>query len=177
MNEGETLFDFMVESNGQWKAWADVLVAHACFYCVFANSAWLLSVPEYVYPQDHSPLFSSIFVPTVDNTRIDYLLDLLMSRVGSLIVTLTSAVQACPSDRQSWNCQNSDYDALPAATALWEPELQTNQLQQCHYSRTGAVEDSFGNIWAVTSFTLLGAANDWRSRRQTSWEHLRPSCW
>ncbi|XP_041836758.1 dynein heavy chain 8, axonemal-like [Melanotaenia boesemani] len=53
---GETMFEYMVNTNGEWCHW---------------NSL----VEEYVYPTDHAPNYTSILVPNVDNTRTSFLLD------------------------------------------------------------------------------------------------------
>ncbi|XP_070701078.1 dynein axonemal heavy chain 8-like [Pempheris klunzingeri] len=51
---GETMFEYMVNSNGEWCHWNN-------------------HVGEYVYPTDHVPDYASILVPNVDNTRTSFL--------------------------------------------------------------------------------------------------------
>jgi dynein heavy chain len=56
-NSLDTFYEYYVDDNGQW--------AH-----------WKLRVPEWLYPQDHTPEFSSIIIPMVDNVRTEYLMEL-----------------------------------------------------------------------------------------------------
>ncbi|XP_034721929.1 dynein heavy chain 5, axonemal-like, partial [Etheostoma cragini] len=51
----QTIFEFTVNEQGQWDHWSN-------------------KVPEYLYPQDHVPDYSSILVPNVDNVRTDFLM-------------------------------------------------------------------------------------------------------
>ncbi|KAM7379582.1 hypothetical protein PAMP_005128 [Pampus punctatissimus] len=53
---GETMFEYMVNSNGEWCHWNK-------------------HVGEYVYPTNHVPDYASILVPNVDNTRTSFLLE------------------------------------------------------------------------------------------------------
>ncbi|XP_037644332.1 dynein heavy chain 8, axonemal-like isoform X1 [Sebastes umbrosus] len=53
---GETMFDYMVNPNGEWCHWNN-------------------HVGEYVYPTDLVPDYASILVPNVDNTRTSFLLE------------------------------------------------------------------------------------------------------
>uniref|UniRef100_A0A3Q1JKI8 AAA+ ATPase domain-containing protein n=1 Tax=Anabas testudineus TaxID=64144 RepID=A0A3Q1JKI8_ANATE len=53
---GETMFEYMVSSNGEWCHWNH-------------------HVGEYIYPTDHVPDYTSILVPNVDNTRTSFLLE------------------------------------------------------------------------------------------------------
>uniref|UniRef100_A0A3P9NGZ4 Dynein axonemal heavy chain 8 n=1 Tax=Poecilia reticulata TaxID=8081 RepID=A0A3P9NGZ4_POERE len=54
--EGETIFEYMVDTNGEWCHWNN-------------------HVGEYVYPTDEVPDYTSILVPNVDNTRTSFLLE------------------------------------------------------------------------------------------------------
>ncbi|XP_016518823.1 dynein heavy chain 8, axonemal [Poecilia formosa] len=54
--EGETIFEYMVDTNGEWCHWNK-------------------HVGEYVYPTDDVPDYTSILVPNVDNTRTSFLLE------------------------------------------------------------------------------------------------------
>jgi len=51
----DTVYEFFVDENGKWAHWKD-------------------RVPEWIYPQDKSPEFSSIIIPTVDNVRMEFLM-------------------------------------------------------------------------------------------------------
>uniref|UniRef100_A0A671YVZ2 Dynein axonemal heavy chain 8 n=1 Tax=Sparus aurata TaxID=8175 RepID=A0A671YVZ2_SPAAU len=53
---GETMFEYMVNPNGEWCHWNN-------------------HVGEYVYPTAHVPNYASILVPNVDNTRTSFLLE------------------------------------------------------------------------------------------------------
>lgn len=57
VNSTDTLYEFYVNEAGEWSHWKD-------------------RVPEYAYPRDLTPDFSSIIVPTVDNVRSEFLMDL-----------------------------------------------------------------------------------------------------
>jgi dynein heavy chain len=52
----DTFFEFFVNDNGQWAHWKE-------------------KVPDYSYPPDRTPEFSSIIIPTVDNVRSEFLID------------------------------------------------------------------------------------------------------
>lgn len=52
----DTIFEYTVDERGEWVHWET-------------------RVPSYVYPTDHTPDYTSILVPNVDNTRTDFLLD------------------------------------------------------------------------------------------------------
>ncbi|XP_063079703.1 dynein axonemal heavy chain 8-like isoform X2 [Engraulis encrasicolus] len=54
--DGETIFEYMVNQNGEWDHWSKYVV-------------------EYIYPTDSIPNYSSILVPNVDNTRTNYLIE------------------------------------------------------------------------------------------------------
>ncbi|TPP55936.1 Dynein axonemal heavy chain 5 [Fasciola gigantica] len=51
----DTIFEYAVDERGEWVHWET-------------------RVPSYVYPTDHTPDYTSILVPNVDNTRTDFLL-------------------------------------------------------------------------------------------------------
>ncbi|CAF0865917.1 unnamed protein product [Didymodactylos carnosus] len=51
----ETIFEYVVGENGKWEHWSKL-------------------VPEYIYPKDSIPEYSSILVPNVDNVRTDFLI-------------------------------------------------------------------------------------------------------
>lgn len=50
-----------------------------CCYCP-------LQVPEYTYPTDHIPDYSSILVPNVDNVRTDFLMQTIMKQKKSVLL-------------------------------------------------------------------------------------------
>ncbi|KAI9544461.1 hypothetical protein NQZ68_001334 [Dissostichus eleginoides] len=54
--QGETMFEYMVNTNGEWCHWNNL-------------------VGEYIYPTDCVPDYASILVPNVDNTRTSFLLE------------------------------------------------------------------------------------------------------
>ncbi|XP_034008681.1 dynein heavy chain 8, axonemal-like [Trematomus bernacchii] len=54
--QGETMFEYMVNTNGEWCHWNNL-------------------VGEYIYPTDCVPDYASILVPNVDNTRTSFLLN------------------------------------------------------------------------------------------------------
>uniref|UniRef100_A0AAV2K4G4 AAA+ ATPase domain-containing protein n=2 Tax=Knipowitschia caucasica TaxID=637954 RepID=A0AAV2K4G4_KNICA len=56
LKPGETIFEYMVNTNGEWSHWNDF-------------------VGEYTYPTDQVPDYASILVPNVDNTRTSFLLE------------------------------------------------------------------------------------------------------
>ncbi|XP_037394017.1 dynein heavy chain 8, axonemal [Pygocentrus nattereri] len=53
---GETIFEYMVNQNGDWDHWSKYVV-------------------EYIYPTDYVPDYTSILVPNVDNTRTSFLIE------------------------------------------------------------------------------------------------------
>ncbi|CAH8437868.1 unnamed protein product [Dicrocoelium dendriticum] len=50
----DTIFEYVVNANGEWMHWEAL-------------------VPQYVYPKDYTPEYTSILVPNVDNTRTEFL--------------------------------------------------------------------------------------------------------
>ncbi|MGH0129841.1 UNVERIFIED_CONTAM: hypothetical protein FKN15_041268 [Acipenser sinensis] len=63
----ETIFEFVVNENGQWDH-------------------WLKKVPEYSYPKDSIPEYSSILVPNVDNVRTDFLMQTIMKQGKAVLL-------------------------------------------------------------------------------------------
>ena len=51
----DTMFEYVVSAAGDWEHWSE-------------------RVPEYIYPTDHTPDYTGILVPNVDNTRTDFLI-------------------------------------------------------------------------------------------------------
>ncbi|XP_068603948.1 LOW QUALITY PROTEIN: dynein axonemal heavy chain 5 [Brachionichthys hirsutus] len=66
--DNQTIFEFTVDEQGRWEHWSN-------------------KVPEYVYPKDHVPDYSSILVPNVDNVRTDFLMQTIMKqRKAALLI-------------------------------------------------------------------------------------------
>ncbi|XP_069368231.1 dynein axonemal heavy chain 5 isoform X1 [Paralichthys olivaceus] len=65
--DDETIFEFAVNEQGQWEHWSN-------------------KVPEYVYPKDHVPDYSSILVPNVDNVRTDFLTRTVMKQRKAVLL-------------------------------------------------------------------------------------------
>nr|XP_043900355.1 dynein axonemal heavy chain 8 isoform X2 [Solea senegalensis] len=65
--DDQTIFEFVVNEQGQWEHWSN-------------------KVPEYVYPKDHEPDYSSILVPNVDNVRTDFLMQTIMKQGKAVLL-------------------------------------------------------------------------------------------
>ncbi|XP_067341566.1 dynein axonemal heavy chain 5 isoform X2 [Channa argus] len=65
--DDQTIFEFMVNEQGQWEHWSN-------------------KVPEYIYPKDHVPDYSSILVPNVDNVRTDFLIQTIMKQRKAVLL-------------------------------------------------------------------------------------------
>uniref|UniRef100_A0A8D0CSV5 Dynein, axonemal, heavy chain 5 n=1 Tax=Sander lucioperca TaxID=283035 RepID=A0A8D0CSV5_SANLU len=63
----QTIFEFTVNEQGQWEHWSN-------------------KVPEYVYPKDHVPDYSSILVPNVDNVRTDFLMTTIVKQRKAVLL-------------------------------------------------------------------------------------------
>ncbi|XP_061778474.1 dynein axonemal heavy chain 5-like [Nerophis ophidion] len=63
----QTIFEFTVVEQGQWEHWSN-------------------KVPEYIYPKDHVPNYSSILVPNVDNVRTDFLMQTIMKQQKAVLL-------------------------------------------------------------------------------------------
>jgi dynein heavy chain len=64
----ETIFEYVVNpETGQWQHWGN-------------------RVPEYNYPKDSIPEYSSILVPNVDNVRTDFLIDTIAKQEKSVLL-------------------------------------------------------------------------------------------
>ncbi|KAM6900105.1 dynein axonemal heavy chain 5 [Xenentodon cancila] len=63
----QTIFEFTVNNQGQWEHWSN-------------------KVPEYIYPRDHVPDYSSILVPNVDNVRMDFLMQSIMKQRKAVLL-------------------------------------------------------------------------------------------
>jgi dynein heavy chain, axonemal len=64
----ETIFEYVVNmETGRWQHWTD-------------------RVPEYNYPKDSVPEYSSILVPNVDNVRMDFLIDTIAKQDKSVLL-------------------------------------------------------------------------------------------
>ncbi|XP_053268003.1 dynein axonemal heavy chain 5 [Pleuronectes platessa] len=65
--DDQTIFEFTINEQGQWEHWSN-------------------KVPEYVYPKDHVPDYSSILVPNVDNVRTDFLTQTIMKQRKAVLL-------------------------------------------------------------------------------------------
>ncbi|XP_045900393.1 dynein axonemal heavy chain 5 [Micropterus dolomieu] len=65
--DDQTIFEFTVNEQGQWEHWSN-------------------KVPEYVYPKDHIPDYSSILVPNVDNVRTDFLMQTIVKQRKAVLL-------------------------------------------------------------------------------------------
>ncbi|XP_035754904.1 dynein heavy chain 5, axonemal-like [Egretta garzetta] len=68
VNGEETMFEFGINACGQWEHWSK-------------------KVPEYIYPKDLVPEYTSILVPNVDSVRTDFLMDTIM-RQGKAVLLI-----------------------------------------------------------------------------------------
>ncbi|KAK3576985.1 hypothetical protein CHS0354_005992 [Potamilus streckersoni] len=64
----DTIFEYVVGENGDWEHWSG-------------------RVPEYVYPKDSVPEYTSILVPNVDNIRTDFLIHTI-SKQGKAVLLI-----------------------------------------------------------------------------------------
>lgn len=63
----ETVFEYFVSDTGDWMHWRQ-------------------RVPQYIYPTDSVPDFSSIIIPTVDNVRSEFLIDMIAKQGKSVLL-------------------------------------------------------------------------------------------
>uniref|UniRef100_A0A8C3PI70 Uncharacterized protein n=2 Tax=Charadriiformes TaxID=8906 RepID=A0A8C3PI70_9CHAR len=68
VNGEETMFEFGINACGQWEHWSK-------------------KVPEYIYPKDSVPEYTSILVPNVDSVRTDFLMHTIM-RQGKAVLLI-----------------------------------------------------------------------------------------
>ena len=66
-DSGDTIFEFMVNKDGNWEHWSNL-------------------VEEYVYPTDNVPQYASILVPNVDNVRIDFLIHTIAKQAKGVLL-------------------------------------------------------------------------------------------
>ncbi|KAJ3166591.1 Dynein heavy chain 5, axonemal [Geranomyces variabilis] len=66
-NSLDTFYEFFVDEQGQWCHWKE-------------------RVPNWTYPQDVTPEFSSIIIPTVDNVRTEFLIDTVAKQSKSVLL-------------------------------------------------------------------------------------------
>lgn len=66
-NSKDTVFEYATNSEGAWEHWSS-------------------RVPDWSYPTDHTPKFHNILVPTVDNVRQKYLIDLIATQQLPVLV-------------------------------------------------------------------------------------------
>uniref|UniRef100_A0A8C4K6E1 Dynein heavy chain 5, axonemal-like n=1 Tax=Dromaius novaehollandiae TaxID=8790 RepID=A0A8C4K6E1_DRONO len=67
VNGEETMFDFVISGCGQWEHWSK-------------------KVPEYFYPKDSVPEYTSILVPNVDSVRTDFLMHTIMKQGKAVLL-------------------------------------------------------------------------------------------
>ncbi|XP_071340329.1 dynein axonemal heavy chain 5 isoform X1 [Trachinotus anak] len=65
--DDQTIFEFTINEQGQWEHWSN-------------------KVPEYVYPKDQVPDYSSILVPNVDNVRTGFLMQTIMKQRKAVLL-------------------------------------------------------------------------------------------
>ncbi|TPX71761.1 hypothetical protein SpCBS45565_g00838 [Spizellomyces sp. 'palustris'] len=63
----DTFYEYFVDESGQWSHWRE-------------------RVPGWQYPQDSTPEFSSIIIPTVDNVRTEFLIDTVSKQSKSVLL-------------------------------------------------------------------------------------------
>ncbi|NXT68932.1 DYH5 protein, partial [Chaetops frenatus] len=68
VNGEESMFEFGINACGQWEHWSK-------------------KVPEYIYPKDSVPEYTSILVPNVDSVRTDFLMHTIM-RQGKAVLLI-----------------------------------------------------------------------------------------
>uniref|UniRef100_A0A672TUG5 Dynein axonemal heavy chain 5 n=1 Tax=Strigops habroptila TaxID=2489341 RepID=A0A672TUG5_STRHB len=68
VNGEESMFEFGINACGQWEHWAK-------------------KVPEYIYPKDSVPEYTSLLVPNVDSVRTDFLMQTIM-RQGKAVLLI-----------------------------------------------------------------------------------------
>uniref|UniRef100_A0A8C0URF6 Dynein heavy chain 5, axonemal-like n=1 Tax=Cyanistes caeruleus TaxID=156563 RepID=A0A8C0URF6_CYACU len=68
VNGEETMFEFGINACGQWEHWSK-------------------KVPEYIYPKDSVPEYTSILVPNIDSVRTDFLMHTIM-RQGKAVLLI-----------------------------------------------------------------------------------------
>uniref|UniRef100_H0ZEC1 Dynein axonemal heavy chain 5 n=1 Tax=Taeniopygia guttata TaxID=59729 RepID=H0ZEC1_TAEGU len=64
----ETMFEFVINACGQWVHWSK-------------------KVPEYIYPKDSVPEYTSILVPNIDSVRTDFLMHTIMRQGKAVLLT------------------------------------------------------------------------------------------
>ncbi|XP_040521760.1 dynein axonemal heavy chain 5 isoform X2 [Gallus gallus] len=67
VNGEETMFEFGISTSGQWEHWSK-------------------KVPEYIYPKDSVPEYTSILVPNVDSVRTDFLMHTIMKQGKAVLL-------------------------------------------------------------------------------------------
>ncbi|KAJ3091620.1 Dynein heavy chain 5, axonemal [Quaeritorhiza haematococci] len=66
-NGTDTIYEYFVNDNGEWAHWRN-------------------RVPVWNYPQDTTPEFSSIIIPTVDNVRTEFLIETVTKQHKSVLL-------------------------------------------------------------------------------------------
>ncbi|XP_068088806.1 dynein axonemal heavy chain 8 [Hyperolius riggenbachi] len=63
----QPMFEFLVNENGDWEHWSK-------------------RVPEYIYPTDHVPVYTSLLVPNMDNVRTLFLIDCIAKQQKAVLL-------------------------------------------------------------------------------------------
>ena len=66
-NGVDTFYEYYVDESGQWAHWKN-------------------RVPDWIYPQDHVPEYSSIIIPMVDNVRTEFLMETCTRMMRSVLL-------------------------------------------------------------------------------------------
>ncbi|OXB57017.1 hypothetical protein ASZ78_015603 [Callipepla squamata] len=67
VNGEETMFEFGINTSGQWEHWSK-------------------KVPEYIYPKDSVPEYTSVLVPNVDSVRTGFLMYTIMKQGKAVLL-------------------------------------------------------------------------------------------
>ncbi|XP_021242639.1 dynein heavy chain 5, axonemal-like isoform X7 [Numida meleagris] len=67
VNGEETMFEFGISTSGQWEHWSK-------------------KVPEYIYPKDSVPEYTSILVPNVDSVQTNFLMHTIMKQGKAVLL-------------------------------------------------------------------------------------------
>ncbi|XP_063254253.1 dynein axonemal heavy chain 5-like isoform X3 [Prinia subflava] len=68
VNGEETMFEYGISACGQWEHWSQ-------------------KVPEYIYPKDSVPEYTSILVPNIDSVRTEFLMHTIMRQGKAVLLT------------------------------------------------------------------------------------------
>ena len=127
-SSNETIFDFRVNSVGEWEHWSK-------------------SVPEWAYPADYSPEFSSIMVPTVDNVRMEYMLHALVEHKFNILLIGESGTAKSVTIQQYMNKMDPEVILGKAVnfSSATTPELLQRTVEGLVDKRLGTTYGPPGN--------------------------------